>query len=227
MIFDPGVIVPNKNLKPEYAYNIDLGIQKEITDVATLSVTGFYTYLTNAFVRRDFTFNEQDSIMYRDELSKVLAVVNADKAYIYGFSASAKFDLPYNLNFESIINYTHGKDQDGITLRHAAPLFGSTRLTYTKKDITASVFADYNGEISYKNLAPSEQDKPYMYATDKNGNPYSPAWWTLNLMISYNLKNWATINFGLENILDNRYRPYSSGIVAPGRNLIIGLRVNF
>ena len=64
-------------------------------------------------------------------------------------------------------------------------------------------------------------------ATDKNGNPYSPAWWTLNLMISYNLKNWATINFGLENILDNRYRPYSSGIVAPGRNLITGLRVNF
>ena len=110
-------------------------------------------------------------------------------------------------------------------MRQAAPLCGSTRLTYSKKEITASVFADYNGKISYENLAPSEQDKPYLYATDKNGNPYSPSWVTLNFMASYNLKNWATINCGLENILDNRYRLYSSGIVAPGRNFIIGLRV--
>lgn len=86
---------------------------------------------------------------------------------------------------------------------------------------------NYNGEIKYEDLAPSEQGKPYMYATDGNGNPYSPAWWTLNLMTTYNYKDWAVVNVGLENILDNRYRPYSSGIAAPGRNLILSINLKF
>ncbi len=155
-----------------------------------------YTYLTNAFVRGDYSFNGLDSIDYKGELSKVLAIVNADKAYIYGFNASVNVELTSDFTFKSIINYTQGEDQDGRALRHAAPLFGSTKLTYSKKKITTSIFTNYNGEISYKNLAPSEQDKPYLYAGDKNGNPYSPAWWTLNVMASYNFGDWGTLNLG-------------------------------
>lgn len=229
-VFDsePGsVVVPNENLKPEYAYNADLGIQKEFEGIASFSITGFYTYLTNAMVRRDFVFNGQDSILYDGEMSKVLAIVNADKAFIYGFNASAEVQLPYQLNLESVINYTYGEDQDGIPLRHVAPLFGSTRLNFIREDLQLSLYADYNGEIAHENMAPSEQGKTHIYATDHNGDPYSPAWWTLNVKGSYQFKNWATLNFGIENILDTRYRPYSSGIVAPGRNFIVGLRANF
>jgi len=228
-VFDsePGsVVVPNENLKPEYVYNADLGLKKEFGRIAAFSITGFYTYLTNAMVRRDFTFNGQDSILYDGEMSKVLAIVNADKAYIYGLNASAEVQLPYQLYLESVINYTYGEDQDGISLRHVAPLFGSTRLNFEQKILRLSLYADYNGEIGYENMAPSEQGKIHIYATDKNGNPYSPSWWTLNVKGSYQFKNWGTLNFGIENILDVRYRPYSSGIVAPGRNFIVGLRVN-
>jgi len=229
-VFDsePGsVVVPNEGLKPEYAYNADLGVHKEFGEAVKLGITGFYTYLTNAMVRRDFTFNGQDSILYDGEMSKVLAIVNADKAYIYGLNASAEVQLPYQFYLESVINYTYGEDQDGIPLRHVAPLFGSTRLNYEQKDLQISLYADYNGEIAYEDMAPSEQEKTHMYATDSNGNPYSPAWWTLNVKASYRFKEWGTLNFGIENILDTRYRPYSSGIVAPGRNFIIGLRANF
>lgn len=229
-IFDPepgSIIVPNKNLKPEYAYNIDLGIQKKFWEKVSFDITGYYTFLTNAFVRRDFTFNSQDSIYYKGELSKVLAIVNADKAYIYGFSSSLNIEFTKGIELNSIINYTHGEDQDGVVLRHAAPLFGSTSIKYSNKKITASLFANYNGEIKYEDLAPSEQGKPYMYATDGNGNPYSPSWWTLNLMTTYNYKDRAVVNVGLENILDNRYRPYSSGIAAPGRNLILSVNLKF
>ncbi|MGC9374007.1 MAG: TonB-dependent receptor plug domain-containing protein [Bacteroidales bacterium] len=229
-VFDsePGsVVVPNEDLGPEYAYNADLGIHKEFGDAVKLGITGFYTYLTNAMVRRDFTFNGQDSILYDGEMSKVLAIVNADKAYIYGLNASAEVQLPYQLHLESVINYTYGEDQDGIPLRHVAPLFGSTRLNYEQKKLQISFYADYNGEIAYEYMAPSEQEKIHIYATDKNGNPYSPSWWTLNVKGSYSFKNWGTLNVGIENILDVRYRPYSSGIVAPGRNFIVGLRANF
>ncbi|OFX88125.1 MAG: hypothetical protein A2W99_10745 [Bacteroidetes bacterium GWF2_33_16] len=223
---EPGnVVVPNENLKPEFAYNIDLGIQKEFTDIASFSITGFYTWLNNAIVRRDFTFNGQDSILYEGEMSKVLAMVNTDNATLYGFNATLKLNLPLNLNIESNINYTQGEDQDGVTMRHVGPLFGSTRLSYSKNNLKAAIYANYNGEISYKDLPPSEQDKPTIYAKDESGNPYSPSWFTLNFLASYNLKFGLALNLGIENILDVRYRPYSSGIVSPGRNFIVGLRV--
>ncbi|HMO40105.1 MAG TPA: TonB-dependent receptor, partial [Saprospiraceae bacterium] len=35
------------------------------------------------------------------------------------------------------------------------------------------------------------------------------------------------LNVGVENLTDLRYRPYSSGITAPGRNLILALRARF
>jgi len=82
----------------------------------------------------------------------------------------------------------------------------------------------YNGQISYDNLAPSERSKTYMYEIDENGNPFSPSWWSLNLKASYHLNPNLTFDFGIENILNYRYRPYSSGIVAQGRNLKISLR---
>jgi hemoglobin/transferrin/lactoferrin receptor protein len=64
-----------------------------------------------------------------------------------------------------------------------------------------------------------------MYATDDQGNPWSPGWFTLNIKSSYNIKNRLELTAGLENILDLRYRPYSSGIVAPGINFILSARV--
>lgn len=229
-IFDsePGnVVVPNKNLKPEYAYNVDLGISKSFKNIGSVSITGFYTFIENAFVRRDFEFNGQDSIIYEGEMSKTQAIVNADGANVYGLSAALKIDVSTKIKFLSKINYTSGKDHEGEPLRHVAPLFGTTRLSFTNEKFTASVYANYNDKISYKNLAPSEQGKPYMYASDDNGNPFSPAWWTLNFMSSINYGENMIINLGIENIFDNRYRPYSSGIVAPGRNLIVGLRLKF
>jgi len=66
-----------------------------------------------------------------------------------------------------------------------------------------------------------------MYAVDANGNPYSPAWYTLNFKALFILNDQLSISAGIENITDQRYRPYSSGIVAPGKNFIISLKATF
>ncbi|MBO6518169.1 MAG: TonB-dependent receptor, partial [Bacteroidia bacterium] len=67
----------------------------------------------------------------------------------------------------------------------------------------------------------------YLYARDDNGLPFSPAWWTLNLKAGMAFSKSLSLNLGLENILNKRYRPYSSGITAAGRNLIISLYGRF
>nr|MBP9220910.1 TonB-dependent receptor [Chitinophagales bacterium] len=67
----------------------------------------------------------------------------------------------------------------------------------------------------------------HLYAVDDNGNPYCPGWYTLNLKLGYQIISNLNIQAGIDNITDVRYRPYSSGVVAPGRSIIVALRATF
>lgn len=228
-IFDsePGkVIVPNKDLKPEYAYNIDLGVEQHIQNIIKFEFTFFYTHLNDVMVRRDFTFNGQDSIIYDGQMSQVQAIVNASSAKIYGMNAGLFANINENITFTTHVTLMDGEDSDGYAIRHVAPTFHVSHLIFTRDNFKADFYMEYNGEISANELAPSEQDKTYMYKLDANGNAYSPSWYTLNFKVAYQLNEHVQMNIGLENIMDKRYRPYSSGIVAPGRNLIFSLRAN-
>jgi hemoglobin/transferrin/lactoferrin receptor protein len=227
-IFDPVsgiVVVPNPDLKPEYAYNIDLGVSKDFAGFLHIDVTGFYTWLNNAMIRHDFLFNGEDSILYKGILSKVQAITNSTYARVYGIHINLMANLTDNISIRTALNITEGKEKGGIPLRHAAPMFGSTHVVYKSSKFNADLYSGYNASRKFEDMPPTEIEKPYLYATDNNGKPWSPGWFTLNFKVSYNLMKWAIINAGVENILDYRYRPYSSGIVAPGRNFIISLRL--
>ncbi len=227
-VFDsePGnVIVPNPDLEPEYTRSVDMEIKKTFAGKASIKAEVFYTRLKNAMVRRDFTLNGQDSILYDGVMSKVQALVNADEATIYGGTFGFDFIFSNHIRTEHDITITKGEDSDGYAVRHVPPTFGSSHLIFENYRWFADLYVIYNGEIAYENLAPSEQDKPYMYAIDENGNPYSPAWWTLNLKGNYKVSKACTISGGIENILDKGYRPYSSGVVSPGVNLVFSVLV--
>lgn len=232
-IFDsePGsVVVPNPGLAPEYAYNGEVGAAFVFSENIRFDLTGYYTYLDDAMVRRDFNLDGVTEIDYQGEPSRVQAIQNASHAYVYGVEAGLEVDFSVALRLQSHFNYTKGEEDEGgeyVPLRHAAPMFGNTHLIWNKRKLKLDLFAEYNGEFDFEDLAPGEQDKPYLYALDENGNPYSPAWYTINLTGQYQFSpNWqATVS--LENITDQRYRTYSSGIAAAGRNLIIALSYNF
>ena len=84
-----------------------------------------------------------------------------------------------DLVIKSTLNGTQGKEKNGIPLRHAAPLFGSTHLVFETSKLTADLYSSITGQETFENMPPSEIEKPYMYAKDKNGNPWSPGWSTL------------------------------------------------
>jgi hemoglobin/transferrin/lactoferrin receptor protein len=227
-VFDsaPGVVVvPNPDLKPEYAYNIDLGLVKDFGKIIHAELYAFHTWLNNAMIRHDFIFAGQDSIVYQGELSKVEAITNAGSARVYGFHFNFQINITDFLLLKSALNITEGHEEDGVPLRHAAPLFGSTHLIFKLPKLNADFYSAYNGSKKFDKMPPSEIEKPYMYATDENGNPWSPGWFTLNFKLSYEILRWISVNAGIENILDTRYRPYSSGIVSPGRNFMASLRL--
>jgi hemoglobin/transferrin/lactoferrin receptor protein len=155
-VFDsePGsVVVPNEDLSSEYVYNVDFGIIKTINDKIQIEATGFYTLLKNAMVRRDFIFDGQDSIMYDGELSGVQALVNADEARVYGMQFGLYADIIKYLSFKTNLTYSKGEDQDGVPLRHVAPLFSNTHLIFKAEKIKTDLYVNYNSEISNKDLA--------------------------------------------------------------------------
>ncbi len=233
-VFDssPGtVIVPNPDLDAEYAYNAEIGITKTLGDYFEIDVNAFYTLLDNAMVKRNDLFNGQDSIMYDGELSQVQSIQNAAYAKVWGIQADFELMLTKQLMLSSRFNYQKGTEEidNGTTspLRHATPWFGVTKLTYFGTKIKMELFTNFSGEVSYANLAEEERGKPYIYAIDSNGKPYSPSWYTLNFRSQYQINKTLAISGDIENITNQRYRPYSSGIVAPGLNFIVAVRARF
>ena len=144
---------------------------------------------------------------------------------MYGFEAGIEFAFSKAVKLSSQYNITKGfaQDQQGTKKpqRHAAPVYGNTHIIYKKEKLTLDAFAVYNGQFDFEDLAPSQQNNAFLYAADQNGNPYAPGWYTLNFSSQYKLSKDFQLSATLENITDQRYRPYSSGLSAPGRNLIV------
>ena len=233
-VFDsePGsVVVPNPDLKPEYAYNGDLGVSLNFENKIKLDFAGFYTILEDALIRRDFSLDGESQIVYQGELSTIQAIQNASRAQVYGFEAGMEFAFSKAVKLSSKYNITKGfaQDQQGTkqALRHAAPAYGNTHIVYKKEKLTLDVFAVYNGQFDFEDLAPSQQNNAFLYAADQNGNPYAPKWYTLNFSGQYKFSKAFQLTATLENITDQRYRPYSSGLSAPGRNLILAATYTF
>ncbi len=233
-VFDsePGsVVVPNPDLKPEYAYNADLGIAKVFGDVVKLDITGYYTHLKDALVRRDFKLNGLDSIMYQGELSQVQAIQNAAVANVYGVQVGLEVKLPKGFGFSTDVNFQRGEEEldNGETSpsRHSSPFFGVSRLNYKANKLSMELNVNYQAKRDFDDLPEEEKDKTEIYALDENGNPYAPSWYTLNYKALYKMTDTFDISGGIENLTDQRYRPYSSGISGAGRNFILALTAHF
>ena len=232
-VFDsePGsVVIPNPDLNPEYAYNVDFNIAKMFGKTVKIDFSTYYTLLENALVRRDFTLNGASQIMYDGELSNVQAIQNAAKANVYGFQAGIEVKLPEGFGFSSDFNFQKGEEEldngEKSSSRHAAPFYGTTRISYAISKFDFQLNVQYSGKKILK-IYRRRKGKTEIYAKDSQGNPYSPSWYTLNFKSMYKLNEQLLLTAGVENITDQRYRPYSSGIVAPGINFIMALRVKF
>ena len=230
-VFDsePGsVVVPNPDLKPERSFGLEFGGYFRTKNNIELDFSSYVTYLYNSFIRDDFTLsNGVSEIIYDGELSQIQALQNSSKSFIYGIEFGINMFLNKNFRMKSQHNLIAGYELDdlpfGMPVRHIPPNYGNFHLIYNNGDFTIDTYLNYNSKISFNNLAESERAKPYMYALDENGNPYSPSWMTFNVRSKYSISKMLNFNFTVENITNKLYRPYSSGISAPGLNFIFSL----
>ncbi len=217
-------VVPNDNVSPEYALGGEVSFEQTFgKDNFTLGGALYTTYLFNALVQRDFMLNGEDSIFYNGENTKIQAIVNTDNAVVYGVNAYLRLKMSDKMTAQAMYNFTKGTDlSNNIPLEHIPPQFGKIEVNYKTKKINSALYSFYNFR---KRKADYQEGGDNIDLTPREEG--TPPWWTLNYRISYTFADVVTAQFAVENIFDVHYRQFASGISAPGRNFMIGLRAKF
>ncbi len=214
------VTVPNPDLSPEYTYNAEIGINRFIEDYMKIQLVGFYTYLDDAIVRTAYQLNGEDSLYYDGDQYRITANYNTGKAYIYGVSLGINANLNKNISLNGTLNYTKGYNlSDDVPLGHIPPLFGRTSLTYRKSRFFLDTYIVYQGWKYTEDFSPFGEDN------DGEAMEYGfPSWWTANIKVGFGAWKYIDFMLAVENLFDQFYKPYASGISAPGRNFIVTAR---
>jgi hemoglobin/transferrin/lactoferrin receptor protein len=240
------VVVPNTNLKPEYTGTFEAGLNQAIVKDIQLEISAYYTNFTNAIIKSPFKLNGQDSIVYNNVKSQVLASQNVNHAFIYGGNIMVTAKTGKSWFLSSSINFTKGRfitdenksssiyqiQPNGLyaivmskvrtkPLDHIPPIFGKISIAYKKKNIELELFLLFNGWKKLDQYNADGEDNA-QYAT-KLG---TPSWQTLNFKTSYRLNKLLRLQAAVENLFDLNYRFFASGFSAPGRNFIVSLRTD-
>lgn len=218
------VVVPNKDLKPEYTYNAELNVSKT-TSTYSIGFSLFHTWFRNALVVDKFKWNNASAILYQGIMSDVFATQNKAKAVVYGFNVNGSANLSPNTTLAATYTYTKGTYQNGLEempLDHIPPTYGRVGLKHDIKKFTAELFTLFNGWKRIEDYNLNGEDNQ-IYAT-KDG---MPAWQIWNINTSYQPTKKLNFSFQIENIADLNYRYFASGISALGRNYIVQARYSF
>ncbi len=218
------VVVPNKDLKPEYTYNAELNVSKT-TSTYSIGFSLFHTWFRNALVVDKFKWNNASTILYQSIMSDVYATQNKAKAVVYGFNVNGSANLSPNTTLAATYTYTKGTYQNGLVempLDHIPPTYGRVGLKHDIKKFTAELFTLFNGWKRIEDYNLNGEDNE-IYAT-KDG---MPAWQIWNINTNYQLTKKLNFSFQIENIADLNYRYFASGISALGRNYIVQARYSF
>ncbi len=218
------VTVPNPKLKPETSLNGEVNISKEISQRAKLHVTGFVTSLRDAIVRGDFSLPKGSSVLIDSgDTLQVVANVNAAKALVRGVSLNGYFRFSPKISTKFSLSYIRGwqikSGEKKSPLPHIPPLYGRWEVNYDGKLQQLKVNIRFNGKKPLDQYGGSADNLEY--ATPEGSLP----WWTLNMYYQRILTGSLSFSLGIENIFDLHYRPFSSGVSAPGRNFLLRIAV--
>lgn len=222
----PGaLVVPNPKLRPERTWSAELTVRRQAAAWLDARLTGYHTWYRNALGLSPGQLNGADSALYDGVLSQVLIATNRDRARLWGATAAVVVTPAPGLSVRSTLTFTRGRfqtDSGAYPLDHIPPLFGRTGVRYQRSRFEAETYAFYHGakRLADYNLVGEDN---IQYALPSG----TPAWYTLNARVGWQARPFLWVQAALENALDRHYRPFASGISAPGRNLILTARASW
>ena len=234
------LLIPNPELKPEYVYNFDGGLSFDRAGFPFKANLRFYysniqDYIGRFFhfVTSDITTENDESILFMDEILLTQANVNLGSANIYGFSLEAGLQLTAALQAKGNINFTAADEMVFYgPLPSILPYHGELTLDYQKDKLSLFLRNRFNSAKKAEDYSFGGEDglEETPLVMDQNGNGFfagNPSWTTFDVLSNYDLKENLHLTLAVENIFDLHYRSFASGISAPGRSCIVGLNVDF
>ena len=232
------LVVPNTFLKPEYAYNLDLGVDyKSLDSKSYFSIRGFSTIISRHIGRAEYTVYsdittpDTSTIIYNNEEVTTIANQNLGNRFIHGFSIDGFNNLSRGLKIDYSLTYTKGDNNESYgPLPSISPLFGSLSLNYINNDLTIRAvykFSDSKDPSEYSIGGEDGLDEtPYIIGQDGLKNFLgTPSWSDFSIFASKKISSNSTLRLGITNIFDIHYRTFASGISAPGRSFQAGLNL--
>ncbi len=228
---EPGtLVVPNPDLKPETAYNIEANIVYH-TQKTNITFSPYFTFLDNALSRNNFSFNGLNTIEFQGIDSEITAIQNSNSQRIYGVDISGRFQISNAITTDFNYHFIRGEEKipsgKNVPVRHVTPNFGKISVHYRKNRFEISPYVEFSESLKHQNLNPREQNKTNIFPLNNNGLTYSPSWYTINIQSLFLATKKLKVSLNLENLTNQRYRTYSSGISAPGFNIITAIQVKF
>ncbi|MCF6297218.1 MAG: TonB-dependent receptor [Flavobacteriaceae bacterium] len=226
------VIVPNINLKPEFAYNAELGLLKYFKNKNYyIGITSYYTLLNNYIARTPFILNRSSTIIYDGKEYGIVANVNKKRAYIVGTTVSFKGNITNTINTKASITYTKGKAYDtDEPLSSIPPLFGRFELNYAKNRFETGINIVFSGRKKLEDYNISEgidniEETPFILERQEYYG--TPSWETVNFYLRYKVTRNIDLLGAVDNIFDQHYKMFASAISAPGRNFSVTILGSF
>lgn len=216
------ITVPNTNLDSEKVWNNELTIEYRKKAFA-IGLTGYYTHISDAIIREDFLLPDGSSIyINRGDTLNVTGNVNANSGTIKGVSLQLEVDLTSKLTFNSNLNIQRGEARNNegekSPLGHIPPTFGRSTLGYNTENFDVQLNWQFNLWKRLEDFGGSV-DNPELATVDG-----SPAWHNIGINAQFHMNESITLSGGIDNIFDVHYRPFASGLSAPGRHVVFAIR---
>ena len=228
--------IPNFNLQPEHTKTTELNITKNIDNTVLFNTNIYYTHIDDVIMK--VNTDQEWQINPEQSFTDIRTNENVGNAEIYGVTFSLSARVASNYTIESDYTLIKGRNIDtNLPFTHIPPSFGKTAFYADFEDWRASFFVLYNGKKSIDEYdiasgTDNEEESPIEWVMTEEGNYIieykgTPSWFTLNMSAMHRISKSLTVQVALENVLDQHYKTFASGLSGPGRNFILTLRANF
>lgn len=233
------VTVPNIQVTPEFAYNAEIGVQKYFNDKKFRFGANIYYTLLDNYIQRDFVYNSDGSMQqveFDNEFGNAVSNQNKDKAYITGYTANYLGKISNAWRTSGFVTYTKGRTYDtNEPMSSIPPLFGQFEVNYKldKLELGAALRFNSKKDIADFNITEGIDNHDLTPIVNANATEQiaiyagSPSWVTVGLNGRFVVSDNFSVLARFDNLLDQHYIEFASGVASPGRNLSISFMANF
>ncbi len=209
--------IPSGSLSPERSLNIETGF-KYNSPKLSWTINAYQTKLTDMIDRVTASYNGSTTFDGRTVYQKQ----NVGEALVKGVEADIEALVVKSLTVFGNVTYTHGENvTKKEPMRRIPPMFGRVGFRYTHR---SGIWIRAEWAMAGKQDRLAAGDKSDVRINVRLIDGVMPAWDIVNLYAGYSFK-FVSVQISAQNIFDQAYRIYASGIDGYGRCMTASLSV--